>query len=40
MSVYRKRLKEKGIIDAPVRGQMVLILPRFDVFIHMMPEDL
>lgn len=39
MSVYRKRLKEKGIIDTPARGQMVIILPRFDAFIQMMPED-
>ncbi|MDO4198435.1 MAG: ATP-binding protein [Erysipelotrichaceae bacterium] len=33
LSVYRNRLKEKGLIDVSQHGMMSLSLPRFDVFL-------
>lgn len=37
MSIYRRRLSEKGVIDISTRGQMRLALPRFREFVRMMP---
>ena len=33
-SVYRERLKRKGIIDTSKYGKISFVLPRFDVFVH------
>lgn len=33
-SVYRKRLLDRGIVQAPSRGSLVLTLPLFDQFIY------
>lgn len=32
-SVYRDRLKRKGVVDTRQYGHLTLILPRFDVFV-------
>lgn len=39
MSVYRKRLNDKGILDTSAYGEMRLILPRFDQFVCMIPAE-
>lgn len=33
-SVYRDRLKRKGIVDVSQYGKISFVLPRFDVFVH------
>ena len=37
-SVYRERLKRKGVIDTSRYGAVTFALPRFDVFVRMMTE--
>ena len=34
-SVYRERLKRKGVIDTAEYGKIALALPRFDEFVKM-----
>lgn len=38
MSVYRKRLLDKGIVDGADYGKLHLTLPRFDVFVNFLNQ--
>lgn len=39
-SVYRRRLINKGVIFSPLRGEVRLALPRFDIFVRTQFDDL
>lgn len=39
MSVYRRRLMDKGLIDTSTRGRMRLMLPRFAEYVRMMADE-
>ena len=38
-SVYRERLKRKGVIDVSQYGHVSLALPRFDIFVKSVFTD-